>query len=863
MKRTIINRMICSLILFSMVFIHLFGSFKVYAAESIPIDDSDMIDITVPLNFACTINPNIENGFIYASNLTIQNNSDEPIYLNIASFVDIYDSFENDILPYELPIGKTWNTLDVSNTKRYFALGLKANDTNEWASCFCEDFIYAKTINELGYNTNLGIVDSNSNVSFDLNAYYGKAFEHNMTFTYQITWVAELYETEASLFNNMYDVDTQEESIFEYEIIRNAPIEVATMDSYNLFNPMIVKAAPIDTDNEIDGICYISGLKDKNASIIHCSEYYRENDGSLYEIIGIKDGTIEQSTIQGEFIERIELSPKMKDIGNFAIGNCPNLNEVIITSNISSFGENNFLCCDNLSLIEVPNKEVRDFITSSTLLSKELFYSIEPIATSTLFINKYLDNELIETISLDKEVGEVIEDISDYIDISNSNEEYDSIETTNLPHTIENDAALNVIDVYFTSIIEEEVLDEEAPVEDLEELPSDEIPSESPEEVPSDVPELPGDDSCDEPIEEFPSDEVPEEVPNEDIEEVPEVELPEEIPGDIPSVEEAPIEPPIEKVPDEEPSNDVLETPDNEFPEELPGDESNEELPNDEITNETPEEVPNEDLEEVPEIELPEETPGEVPSVEEAPVEPPVEEVPDEEPSDVPIISETPVEPPIEDSIDNKETIIDFTIQVYLDGILYEDKVLELPLNMVITKLEDLDEYIELPKEYIFDKTEKELPFTILEDEEPILKIYYLSEEISNEIEELPSDEIPSETPEEVPNEDIEEVPEVELPEETPGDIPSVDEAPIEPPIEEVPDEGPSNDVLETPNNEFSEELPGDESSEELPNDEILNETPEEVLNENLEEIPEVELPGETPGVPSVYETSIEENNEI
>jgi hypothetical protein len=152
------------------------------------------IDITVPLNFACTIDPNIEEGFAYADNLTVTNNSTAPILLSVNAFADSDATFENDVLPDGLPDGLEWNDLNVKQTKQYFALGLKAKDATEWFESYLDDFTYAKTINEAGAKTDFGVIGPASSTNFDLDASYGRAVKEGFTFSYKITWLAELYE---------------------------------------------------------------------------------------------------------------------------------------------------------------------------------------------------------------------------------------------------------------------------------------------------------------------------------------------------------------------------------------------------------------------------------------------------------------------------------------------------------------------------------------------------------------------------------------------------------------------------------------------------------------------------------------------
>ena len=174
---------------------------NVFAADSTSVDFEMLatdIDIVVPLNFTVSIDPNLpynDGGFVYASNIYVQNNTVCPISLGIVSFEDESNTFENDILPDGLPNGLEWDNLNVSQTKKYFALGIKASDTNEWLNYNFDDTVYTKVINE---NNGLyfGDIGTKESIHFDLEAFYGRANKEAKNFSYKITWIVELCEGE-------------------------------------------------------------------------------------------------------------------------------------------------------------------------------------------------------------------------------------------------------------------------------------------------------------------------------------------------------------------------------------------------------------------------------------------------------------------------------------------------------------------------------------------------------------------------------------------------------------------------------------------------------------------------------------------
>lgn len=190
--RDIYKKGLCGILVMALL---LYGT-PVHAATETSINiavSATTIDITVPLNFACAINPNVENGFTYADNIEITNNTKAPIVLTANGFRDDSNTFENDILPTGLPEGKTWENLNVSDTKKYFTIGLCANNPSQWVTYYPSDKVYAKNVQDAAIP--LGVINPGNSVSFSLDASYGKAVKQDFSFTYKITWLAELYES--------------------------------------------------------------------------------------------------------------------------------------------------------------------------------------------------------------------------------------------------------------------------------------------------------------------------------------------------------------------------------------------------------------------------------------------------------------------------------------------------------------------------------------------------------------------------------------------------------------------------------------------------------------------------------------------
>lgn len=293
-KKTLASLMALSLVIPSLSSI---GS--VYADDVTDISISvepTTIDITVPLNFSCNINPNVSDGFTYANNITVINNTTCPINLGIASFQDEDKNFENDILPTGLPDGKTWDSLSVSDTKKYFALGIKEKDKSEWMQYALSNPVYAKTINESLTNIYFGEVASNGSVNFDLEASYGKAFKTSKTFSYKLTWVAELYDGDDASATT-YTVDKEASTNLTYDLTKTSTQSNSVVGLINMFY-MPVHAVSVEEINEdnIVGTCLITGVKNTNVSDIYVADYYEDTDGNLYEITGVKKGNTNLGT---------------------------------------------------------------------------------------------------------------------------------------------------------------------------------------------------------------------------------------------------------------------------------------------------------------------------------------------------------------------------------------------------------------------------------------------------------------------------------------------------------------------------------------------------------------------------------------
>ena len=151
--------------------------------------EATVINITVPLNVNCIINPNIENGLTHGD-IVIQNNTKAPVRLSLASFTSNNLPFTNLILPTELPAPLEWNLLNSTDSMKYFSFGIKASDDGEtpWKN-MNNDFTWATPS---FVESEIGIIEGDSSSELILDARYGRAISSGESFQFLAVFVAEL-----------------------------------------------------------------------------------------------------------------------------------------------------------------------------------------------------------------------------------------------------------------------------------------------------------------------------------------------------------------------------------------------------------------------------------------------------------------------------------------------------------------------------------------------------------------------------------------------------------------------------------------------------------------------------------------------
>ena len=149
-----------------------------------------VVDVTIPLNVEIYINPNEEDGFLYGA-IEVQNHTKAPIVVSVKNFQTDTIPFANCIAPYELPGTMDWDNMSVTETQRYFSIGMKPICFNNvtWAEEYVRDYVYAKK----GFSQiRLGAIAGNQTAYIGLRSFYGKAFTNEKRFQFSATFVVEL-----------------------------------------------------------------------------------------------------------------------------------------------------------------------------------------------------------------------------------------------------------------------------------------------------------------------------------------------------------------------------------------------------------------------------------------------------------------------------------------------------------------------------------------------------------------------------------------------------------------------------------------------------------------------------------------------
>lgn len=146
-----------------------------------------IISVTHPLTVGYIIDPNSgTTGFFGAPDITIKNNTKVPIKVTVDSLSAapggtlVFTDVESN--------SKTWNTLNLDDSKKYIALGIKTKDATGWNAGYSIETHWAvKTTRSL-----IGTLNPTMTGTLNFTANFGLAFDasytakHNVVFLFQL-----------------------------------------------------------------------------------------------------------------------------------------------------------------------------------------------------------------------------------------------------------------------------------------------------------------------------------------------------------------------------------------------------------------------------------------------------------------------------------------------------------------------------------------------------------------------------------------------------------------------------------------------------------------------------------------------------
>lgn len=148
-----------------------------------------IVNITLPLNVGLAINVNAEDAVVHGD-IAVTNNSKAPVKVKLHAVSSADIPFTNLIKPTDLPAELEWDLLNLENSQKYFAFGVKPEEEGDtWKSITATDYVWA----ESGFTpTELGIIAGSSSGALSLDARFGRVQTVEHDFTFSATFVAEL-----------------------------------------------------------------------------------------------------------------------------------------------------------------------------------------------------------------------------------------------------------------------------------------------------------------------------------------------------------------------------------------------------------------------------------------------------------------------------------------------------------------------------------------------------------------------------------------------------------------------------------------------------------------------------------------------
>lgn len=148
-----------------------------------------IVNITLPLNVGLAINVNAEDAVVHGD-IAVTNNSKAPVKVKLHAVSSADIPFTNLIKPTDLPAELNWDLLNLENSQKYFAFGVKPEEEGDtWKSITATDYVWA----ESGFTpTELGVIAGSTSGELSLDARFGRVQTTEHDFTFSATFVAEL-----------------------------------------------------------------------------------------------------------------------------------------------------------------------------------------------------------------------------------------------------------------------------------------------------------------------------------------------------------------------------------------------------------------------------------------------------------------------------------------------------------------------------------------------------------------------------------------------------------------------------------------------------------------------------------------------
>lgn len=148
------------------------------------------VNVTVPLNVNCIINPNVEDGFTYGD-VIIQNNSAAPVKVSLGDFTQTSGGFTMltpDAIGTVETGGLTWDSLNSEQSAKYLSIGASTGDAG-WNNYLATGYGYADNISE---KFPLGVIAAKKSAPLALAAHYGRSFKSEDEVQLRMFFITEL-----------------------------------------------------------------------------------------------------------------------------------------------------------------------------------------------------------------------------------------------------------------------------------------------------------------------------------------------------------------------------------------------------------------------------------------------------------------------------------------------------------------------------------------------------------------------------------------------------------------------------------------------------------------------------------------------